>query len=59
MRKKNSLIILNLGDEKMLFLVILAVYLVFKWLKYYKVPENFPPGDTFINFLKWEGFPNF
>ena len=43
----------------MFFLVILAVYLVFKWLKYYKVPENFPPGDSFINFLNGEGLLNF
>ena len=35
----------------MLLLLILTVYLVFKWLKYYKVPENFPPGPPSAPFV--------
>ena len=35
----------------MLFLAIITVDLIVKWLKYYKVPENFPPGPPSAPFV--------
>ena len=32
-------------------LVILCTYIFLKWLKYFRVPHNFPPGPPSVPFL--------
>jgi hypothetical protein len=34
-----------------IFLFFLTIYALVKWLKYYGVPDNFPPGPPCVPFL--------
>ena len=53
----NIIVISRNGDPggnikiQLYILGVLICYCIIKWLKYYKIPPNFPPGPPCIPFL--------